>query len=306
MRSQLTHVFVGLAATMIFLLSGCSTTGRISVDSHPEGARILIDDEDSGLKTPAKVELSYSEKKYTISLEKDGYNPVSRDVAVVTDVDPLTPKEAVGTILCAPCCLGLPLLRFLEPVKVETKFVPGEIGATLDPAGQGLKLSVEPGGAVVLVDGQPLQPFLKNLYKLDVGEHELEVQLEGFRTFQRRVKVDERVYQQVDVRLSLAGQGVIVRKPSAPVPRDRQVQILIDGEVHETGFDETVRLEPGSYELEVRVPGFESWGTTIRIKKDAYLEIEPALTEVKPEEEQKGETEQKEQKESEEQKEADA
>ncbi|MFC1707337.1 PEGA domain-containing protein [Planctomycetota bacterium] len=146
---------LGMLATLPLTLGalGCESTGRISVTSQPPGAIIRIDGDDSGLRTPADVELSTEKDKYIIGLDKPGYNRVVRRVQRETEVDPLTPKEAAASILCAPCCLGLPLceqvfgklnqtalgVRWCVELAVESQALPGTgrwRGDGEDPAGR--------------------------------------------------------------------------------------------------------------------------------------------------------------------------
>ena len=257
---------------------GCNASGTIRVKSHPPGARVLVDGEDSGLRTPARLEVSTLQKELVVRVEKPGFNPVSRTVRYTTEVDPITPSEAAGTIICSPCCLGLPLLSFLEPLKVESSFVPSRIEVHLDPAGQGLRIDVTPRDAEVLVDGVRGKAIVSNLYSLAVGEREVDVRAEGYHPFTRRVDVQQEMYQDLSIHLRPEGEGLIVRRPHGVPTSPGELRILVDGVVHETVFDRPVRLIPGTYEVEIAGPGLEPWKSTVRVSKDGYLEIRPALS----------------------------
>ena len=49
------------------------------------------------------------------------------------------------------------------------------------------------------------------------------------------------------------------------------------GEVLQTNLDDPLRLEPGSHEIEVRIPGYEPWAATVRVQEGRYLSLEPVL-----------------------------
>lgn len=340
---------IGALAAAILLAAGCTTTRRIEVSSLPPGARILIDGEDSGLRTPSDLQLPTKDSSYTVSLEKPGYNPASRVVRLQKDVDVIEPSTAAGAILCAPCCLGLPLLAFLRPVEVDTHFVPRSIHAVLDLAGQGIKLRVTPETFEAYVDGSLQSPIDGTILTTTPGDHELELLAGGYRPYRRTIHVDERVYVELrvemdregqglrarsredgariyidgqfegslghaeraiplppgphEVRVELegyrtwtnvfqiaadhyvslelelqrAGQGVIVHKPEGYPRRSPPVQILLDGALHESAFDRPIRLDPGTYELEVRVKGYRPWTQTVRVAPDTYLDVQPSL-----------------------------
>jgi hypothetical protein len=278
-RSTSSLVLLGVAISALALAgSGCKASGSVYVKSHPPGARVLIDGEDSGLRTPARLEVSSSRKKFVITVEKNGYNPVSQTVLYTTDIDPITPEEAVGAILCAPCCCGLPLLGLLEPVKVESSFVPSKIDVHLEPAGQGLRIHLTPHDAQVFIGGARANAFVSNLYSLAVGEHEVEIRSQGRRTFAQRVLVKEETYQDLRVELQLDGEGIIVLRPRRASTGDGEIKILVDGAVHDTRFGRPIRLDPGIHKVEIVIPGFEPWQSDVKVSKDGFLEIRPTLS----------------------------
>jgi len=275
---------LALAADRCFVLVvvaalavGCASSGSIYVRSEPAGARILVDGADSGLTTPSRVELATGATPVVIEVRKAGYNPVSRTVRYETEVDPITPSEAATTILCSPCCLGLPLLSFLEPLRVESRFVPAEIDARLEPAGQGIRLTVRPEHAELRVDGVRVRPFTGNLYALEHGEHQLEFVADGYRTFAQRLDVRPAIYHELSVTLELDGAGVIVLRPRRGSSKDGVVEIHVDGALHATAFDRPLRLEPGQHRVMVIVPGFEPWTADVQVAPQGFLEIRPAL-----------------------------
>src|SRR5688572_7760979 len=336
-----------LAAALLLIASGCTTNRRVELSSTPAGARILIDGVDSGQQTPSSVVLSTSKPNYVLTLEKGGFNPVSREVALAKDVDVIGPGEAVCSICMAPCCFGLSLLRLLHPVDVETKFVPERIDATLAVAGQRARLQVKPAVFETYLHGKLVSLFEGNYLVTSVGDHELEIRAPGHRSFSRSIRVDDRVYQRVEVELEVEGQGLLVtgspagakvllddqfqgnlgeeprrvrtepgphllrveldgykpwqdvvqveadryhevtidlklegqgirvRKPEGLAAKTPEIQVLVDGQLQGSAFDQPVRLEPGDHDVEIRVTGRETRRIEVRIAKDTWLDLEP-------------------------------
>jgi hypothetical protein len=326
---------------------GCATAGRVEVGSTPAGARILIDGVDSGQQTPSSVVLSTSQKRYTLTIEKPGFNPASREVVFTKQVDVIDADEAVASILCAPCCCFLPLFNLLDPVDVETRFVPSHIHAMLEVAGQGARLEVTPAEFETYLDGRLVTLLEGNYLVTTPGLHELEIRAAGRRPYARSIQVDERVYQpmkvelpiegqgllltgspdgakvyvddqyqgalgdgarrvraepgphllrieaegyrpwqdvvqltadrfdELRIELALEGQGILVRKPEGLPSKTPDIQVIVDGKVHASAFDQPIRLEPGEHEIEIRVHGREPRRVRVQIEANAWLDLEP-------------------------------
>jgi hypothetical protein len=346
-RANLLVALVALAAALA-TLPGCTTTnGRVEVSSSPAGARILIDGADSGQQTPSSLVLPTAKKKYTIGIERSGFNPVVREVELAKDFDVMGPEEAVGRICISPCCCGLPLLKFLHPVDIDTKFVPSRIDATLEIAGQGARLDVKPSPFEAYLDGKLVALLEGNYLVTTVGDHELQIRSADCRPYSRSIHVDERVYQRISVELEaegqgllvdgspagakvylddqyqgnlgagkrrvraepgphmlrvdldgyrpwqdvvqverdryqdvvidlqLEGQGIRVRKPEGIDVKTPEIQVLVDGKLQGSAFDEPVRMEPGDHEVEIRVSGRDARIVKVHVTKDSWIDLEP-------------------------------
>ncbi len=341
---QLAWACALLAATA---LAGCASTSSISVQSTPPGARILIDGVDAGQQTPGSVTLSTSKKRYDITIDKAGYNPVQQTVELGTDVDVIDADEAVGTICISPCCCFLPLLRLLDPVDIKTQFRPTNISVELEVAGQGVRLEVTTTPFEAYLDGKLVALLDGNYIVTSPGDHELEVRAPGRRSFVRSIHVDERAYQRLKIELEpegqgllvggspkgakvylddqfqgnlgdearrvraepgphllrvdadghrswqdvvqvvtdrfqeltidlkLEGQGVIVRKPEGLSAKTPEIQVVVDGQLQASAFDQPIRMEPGEHQIEIRVTGREPRRIQLRVTKDAFIEVEP-------------------------------
>lgn len=258
-------------ALLLLLLQACaSAESRVSVSSNPSGARILINGVDSGRQTPSSLGLSTREERYEIRVEKSGYNAAQRTVTLGTDVDVIDADEAVGTICISPCCCFLPLLRFLDPVDVNTRFRPSQLDFELEVAGQGARLEVTPRQCEVYVDGKLAALLDGNYLVTDVGTHELEVRAPGHRAWSRTVRVDERTYQRLKIELEVEGEGLLLsgEPDGAKIYVDDQFQGTL------SSLERRLRLEPGPHLLRVEAAGRVAFQDVVQVAAGRYHEIE--------------------------------
>ncbi len=339
----------GALILVVLLPLACSSAKKVRVSSTPPGARILINSTDSGQTTPAEVTLSSKEDRYEITLEKHGYNPVTREVRLTTDVRVIDPDEVAVRICCAPCCLGLPLLGLLKPLRVDKEFVPTKFNANLYPEGQGIKLDVMPRDAEIYVDGRlqrPLdgsilimepgdreievvregyKPYVRILHihaqryqdlvvnlavegqgillttwpegakvyvdeqyqgtagaeerriRTEPGPHSLQVELEGYQTWTDIVSVAADEFKVVNLKLKLAGQGLIIHKPQGLRRGTSGIQILVGGAIHATSFETPIPLPEGEHHISIQIPGYQTWESRIHITTGTYLELAPVM-----------------------------
>ncbi len=259
---------LALAAT-----AGCVSSSRVQVNSTPSGARILLDGVDCGQATPASVELSHSENRHAIKIEKPGYNPVEREVVLDRDIDVMDADEAATRVCCAPCTLGCSLVGFLHPFHVSTGFRPQNVDATLEVAGQGARLEVTPTQFECLVDGK-LSTLLDGGYVVTTpGSHDLEIRAAGYRSTLRTIRVDERMYQRLKIDLELEGQGLLLTgsPEGAKIYLDDQFQGTLGSEPRR------VRAEPGAHMLRVEADGRRPWQDVVQVATDRYQELSVEL-----------------------------
>ncbi len=264
-----TRWMTGLGIALLALLQACATESRVQISSNPAGARILIDGADSGRQTPSSIVLSTKRDSYDITIEKAGYNSAGHVVRLGTDVDVIDADEAVCTICVSPCCCFLPLLRFLDPVDVRTRFRPSDLNVELEVAGQGARLDITPPNAEVYLDGNLAALLDGNYLVTTVGDHALEIRATGYRPWTRSLRIDERVYQRLTVELEIEGQGVLVRGTpgGARIYLDDQFQGALDDGARR------VRTEPGPHLLRVDAEGFKGWQDVIQVNSDRYEEV---------------------------------
>ncbi len=265
--------WIGCLLMLMTLSSACTTARKIHVASQPSGARILIDGEDSGLTTPSQLTLSTAMKSYTIALEKPGYNPIERQVKLGKDVDVIDPDEVAMRVCCAPCCLGLPLLGLLKPVRVKQGYTPSRIDARLDPEGQGLKVKMDPEDAEIYVDGKLHRPLDGHILIMQPGDREIEITRDGYRPYVRVVHIDEKLYKSLDVELEVEGEGLLleIRPAGAKIYVDEQYQGTSGPEPRR------IRTTPGPHSLEIQRDGYQTWTDVILIEADDYRPVKLSL-----------------------------
>jgi len=71
--------------------------GSIEVDSDPQGAKILINDNDTGQVTPATIAKLTLGEEYQLKLQKENYKDSGRSVAVTSE-EPIKVKETLAAL----------------------------------------------------------------------------------------------------------------------------------------------------------------------------------------------------------------
>jgi hypothetical protein len=127
--------------------------GNLRVTTSPEGARIIIDGEDSGSVTPHTLNRLSVNRRYDIGLRLSGYSARSfQGVSVYDD----------STVV-----LHHSFSKLTHPLTVES----------------------EPAGAAVYLDGRMIATAPTSLASVSQGEHDLELRLEGFHTERSRISI---------------------------------------------------------------------------------------------------------------------
>jgi len=139
----------------------------VSIETDPVGARIQIDGHDVGFSPLPR--LSLKPGSYLLRLQKDGFEPLQREVVV-------TSAESTHK------------LSFTLPAVVSTD------QATLI-------LRVVPAGALVFVDGERLAPS-PSPPKLEPGTYRIEVKASGFESWSGQVDLEPGATRQLAITLS--------------------------------------------------------------------------------------------------------
>ena len=136
--------------------------GTINVKSQPDGAKVFINDREKGV-TPLKLALAVIKGGYSVRVEKDGFESVSRKVD-------LKPKEDA-------------ILDF------ELKKLMGTLAVASTPEKAEISIDGEPGGA------SPVE------LKLPVGKYKVGARLEGYEVAEKLVSVKAKEKSEVNLAL---------------------------------------------------------------------------------------------------------
>jgi hypothetical protein len=125
--------------------------GVLEVASSPSGARIYVDDRDTGLVTPQRIENLEIKKNYRVRLVSPEYSEWSGNF----EVKDFSPVSVQATLIPVPAAPSTPPSVPETPPVVQT---PPEVPPTTPPPAAETKLSLsitsEPDGASIYKDGQ--------------------------------------------------------------------------------------------------------------------------------------------------------
>jgi formylglycine-generating enzyme required for sulfatase activity len=151
--------------------------GNISIDSVPQGARILVDGNDTGAVTPATVEIMAGEHDVRLSL--DGHKSDTRRILVAA----------------------------LEERTLETPRLVQADGI--------LRVSTRPAGAGLTVDGRYVGATPIEIDVQSGKALRLQVYKAGYAAVERSVRLDNRETRDLDIPLTqLTGELVVVSEPA--------------------------------------------------------------------------------------------
>lgn len=131
-------VVLALAASVLPSCTYLTGDNSILVSSVPQGAAILVDDQDTGLTTPAMVELGgFNADDHWITVKKTGFGPEKRRVKHYTTT--YTSRWVDGAVT-----EGLPSFPLfwtfgdmMLPFAVRWRYVPHEVYVRLYKPGEG-------------------------------------------------------------------------------------------------------------------------------------------------------------------------
>ena len=175
------EVAAGKSTPLVVALEAIPTA-TVTIASQPEGAKIFIDEKDSGKVTPATLSLDTGEHK--ITLRKDGYK----------DASTTTPKLTIGqTFNFTP---------LLQAGKNEENPFKKLFGGGGIPEGKGMaNLKSNPKGAQILVNGFAAPKATPLKMPLDPGSYDVTFKLDGYKPLTRKVTIEKGKQLDVDVKL---------------------------------------------------------------------------------------------------------
>jgi phage replication-related protein YjqB (UPF0714/DUF867 family) len=290
----------GQTATIVQTLT--SVYGNISFDSTPEGAEILLDNVDTGQKTPATIS-NVMEGTHSFRLKLEGYYDYTGTVtitgeqtAVVTATEVLitgdisfTSTPTGATILVDGVSTGL-----VTPSSV-TNLIPGThsytlslsgyydatgsvtvLGGSSSPVDVAMTLIVgatsfnsTPSGAVIVVDGintGKTTPY--TITNMLPGDHTYTISLSGYHDVSGTVTITDSQTSTVTETLTLiVGSIGFSSTPSG-------ARILINGaDTHQVTPITITDLVPGNYTYTLSIPGYYDITDNVTIVGDQTTNI---------------------------------
>jgi len=140
------------------------------------------------------------------------------------------------------------------------------------PATGNLNISSNPQGAQVTVNGRAVGNTPLNL-SLQPGRYDIELRLGGYETFRTSVNVNAGQTTPLNVNLSsTAPQTGLLQVSSSP----QGAQVTLNGRaVGNTPLN--LSVQPGSYNLEVRLGGYETYRTTVNVGAGQTVQVNANL-----------------------------
>ena len=205
--------------------------GQMQISSVPDGAEVLVDGRAIGA-TPLTAEVL--ETGTMLTLKKNGYKDWEKQLSV-----------KAGTLETYP------------PVELVVA------DGTVD-------VSTSPAGAHVSVDGEFRGTAPVSVQISPLGEHRIEVHLEGYRKAVRSVQTEPEGYSSMNVDLV----PIIGRIQLTVTPPDAEV--LVNGARVGSG-NQTLEMTAREHQLTVRKAGFETINQAIRPRPDQEQSLDIRL-----------------------------
>jgi diacylglycerol kinase family enzyme len=272
--------------------------GSINIESKPAKAKVYLDGEEVGT-TPATL-MSVSPGSHEVEIRLDGYDVWSEIVEVEADKEKvLTPVlrmrtgsfsvnsepanakiyldgDYIGTTpeIIRSSALGTHVVEIRkEGYEVWREIVDIKIGegnaltAALQLKTGTFTIESNPSMAMIYLDGREVGSTPQTITDIKPGKYTVEVKLDGYRTWDKRVNVKADIENIVTAALRINTGSIMI--DSEPT---KAGIFLNDKEVGTT--PETITcLNPGKYNIEVKLDGYEVWSksTKVKIGKESIL-----------------------------------
>lgn len=262
--------------------------GMISVSSKPEsGATVLLDGKPTGKTTPCTLE-QISSGQHTVSLQREWYQPITKQVTVndaqtsevAVEMQPnfanvkITAKNNAvifidGTRKATATWEGRLLAGFhtfeakiekYKDDKSKVEIVAGEeksINLEPQPKLGKLKIISNPFDAIIKLNGKEYGKTPLTINDLLIGSYTLELSKIGFTTYSKTIEIKENETGEVKAELL---KGMEVSFASTPIG----AKVIIDGK--EMGITPCkIGLEEGAYKVTYQKINYKSLEKSIRV-----------------------------------------
>jgi serine/threonine protein kinase len=216
--------------------------GSFQISSEPPGAKIFINEKDSGQVTPGTLEKLAIKKSYTIVLKKEGFKDWSQ-TASLKDFDPLAIE---GTLEKIP-----------DP-KPEAAVKLADLSVNSSPK----------GATIYLNGGNTGKKTPSSLKQLKLGKtYSIKLKLDGYKDWSKRVHVGKESGQSVTGTLQKTGDSE--KKPPEPEPQPGGMASMV------------IKSEPSGAEIYINsefkgstpatVANIPSGKASVMLSKDGFL-----------------------------------
>jgi len=264
-----------LLAVLAVLFNNCSETTHvaIAINSTPSGAQII--DEQGQITphtTPAIIPLAIGQSVYQYRVAQAGYKSIDLNFNYNREIDFMSSEEAIAHFCIAPCCLGIPLLRFLDPADVIESYEPHLAHLELKRSGGGVFLEPQfPLQVELIVDGKSKGNISGSIQSSEVfvplenGPHTIEFHAKGFKPLTHNYENKKMVIQVSDedpvlisnIKLTPNSTGLYLIRPEGyPLdeivltPDNKQQSPIIVKNIGDERFF-TLTATEGSYHLKL-------------------------------------------------------
>ena len=208
-------------------------TGNITVNSTPSDAGIWLNGRRLSNKSTPSVLTSLEAGTYRISVRKDGYH--AHDQTIKLDADAVV-----------------------------------NVDATLIPRSGGVHIQSEPAGAIISIDGLPVSDIQTptTIDELQVGEHTLSLQLDGYQIFDTLLTIQEDSTSDIMAALTPAnGRLSILALPYG--------SIYIDGTLFKKDSHRqfSTDLQIGPHDVRVVHPTYGTWQSSVTVYENRDSDV---------------------------------
>ncbi len=289
-------------AAVVLLLTGCGPgQGSVTIDSEPEGAKIVLNGQSRGV-TPATLE-ALQPGQYVLELSQEGYDVAYKNLALLDkqtlDVEmklqPTTGLLLVDSVpqgveveidgvskgktplLLSELPLGSYKFDFKSPthlpLTMEAQLVdrkPVLVRAELTSNTAKLVVDSEPAGADVLVNGVVKGTTPITLEDIVAGSADIKVTKVGYTSYSRRMDVEATRTYQIKAELeALPSSLAVVTDPAG-------AEVSVDGDLAGT-TPFTGNIKDGSHQVEVALMGYDTVTTNLTLQPNESARMDFSL-----------------------------
>ncbi|MGR3174615.1 MAG: PEGA domain-containing protein [Candidatus Scalindua sp.] len=266
-------------------------TGSIIIESKPAKAKVYLDGEEVGT-TPATL-MSVAPGVHEVEVRMDGYDVWSKSVEVEAEREKVLtsvlrirtgsfsvnsePANAmiyldgdyIGTTpeIIRSSVLGTHVVEIRkEGYEVWREIVDIKVGegkaltAALQMITGTFTIESNPSMAMIYLNGREAGTTPATITDLKPGKYIVEVKRDGYRTWDKRVNVRANIENTVSAVLRLNTGSIMI--DSEPT----KAGILLNGKDVGTTPETITGLDPGKYNIEVRLDRYEVWSESTKVK----------------------------------------